>query len=111
MSVADSPKPEWSLYLIRSGDGNLYTGISTDVKRRFGEHENKDKKNKGAKALRGKAPLSLAYQIVVGDRSEASKLEFKVKKLSKTLKEQLIDQQIDLEELQTWIHGSQAERT
>ena len=28
----------WSVYIIRCGDGSLYTGIATDVERRFGEH-------------------------------------------------------------------------
>ena len=56
----------WWLYLVRTADGSLYTGISTNVQRRFAEHENKDKKNKGAKALRGKAPLRLVFRIVVG---------------------------------------------
>ena len=53
----------WWLYLVRTADGSLYTGISTDVQRRFAEHENKDKKNKGAKALRGKAPLRLVLSL------------------------------------------------
>ena len=91
------------LYLIRSGDGKLYTGISTDVSRRIGEHQNKDNRNKGAKALRGKAPLSLAYEIAVGNRSEASKLEYRVKQLSKVRKEEMIQLHVGLEELQVWI--------
>jgi putative endonuclease len=43
----------WSLYLIRTADNRLYTGITTDVARRFMQHQS----GKGAKALRGKANL------------------------------------------------------
>ena len=94
---------EWSLYLIRAAQGSLYTGVTTDVQRRFLEHENKDRKNKGAKALRGKGPLMLAFKIVVGNRSDALKLEHRVKQLSRTDKQWLISRTADLEELKTWL--------
>ena len=76
----------WFLYLIRCKSGQLYTGITTDVERRFAEHES----GKGAKFLRGKSPLQLVYQKKVGSRSEALKAELMVKKLSKADKEELI---------------------
>ncbi len=95
----------WSLYIVRSADNTLYTGVSTDVRRRFTEHENKDKKNRGAKALRGKAPLSLVYSLVVGNRSDALKLEYKVKQLSKAQKEELIKLPAKIEELKKWLHN------
>ena len=93
----------WWLYLVRTADGSLYTGISTDVRRRFAEHENKDKKNKGAKALRGKAPLCLVFQIVVGNRSDALKLEYKVKRLSRAQKQELIGLDTELMEFEAWL--------
>ena len=93
----------WWLYLVRTADGSLYTGISTDVQRRFAEHENKDGKNKGAKALRGKTPLNLVFQIVVGNRSDALKLEYKVKRLSRAQKEELIGLDAELVEFETWL--------
>ena len=93
----------WSLYLIRTAEGSLYTGVTTDVQRRFVEHENKDKKNKGAKALRGKGPLTPAFNICVGNRSDALKLEYRVKQLNRTDKEWLISRITDLEELKTWL--------
>ena len=83
----------WHLYMIRGYDGSLYTGITIDVKRRFEEHSNQGHRagtNKGAKALRGKYPLLLELQIPVGNRSEAAKLEYKVKQLSKSEKEALV---------------------
>ncbi|USD36083.1 MULTISPECIES: GIY-YIG nuclease family protein [Ferrimonas] len=76
----------WSLYLVRTRSGSLYTGITTDVPRRFNQHQN----GTGAKALRGKGPLTLAFHTEVGNRSEASKLEYKIKQLSKPCKERLI---------------------
>lgn len=78
---------EWSLYLIRCSDGKLYTGITTDVERRFGEHGGQ----LGAKFMRGKGPFKLAYSASVGDRSLASRLEWRVKRLAKRDKERLVN--------------------
>ena len=93
----------WWLYLVRTADGSLYTGISTDVQRRFAEHENKDKKNKGAKALRGKAPLRLVFQIDVGNKTDALTLEYTVKQLSRAQKEELIGLDAELMKFETWL--------
>ncbi len=87
----------WFLYLIRCRNGRLYTGITTDVERRFEEHEGGDKK--GSKYLRGKAPLELVLKKKVGDRSMALKIEAKVKKLPKTKKELLVDGKINIREI------------
>lgn len=107
MNSQSKQATEWSLYLIRTATGSLYTGISIDVCRRFLEHENKDKKNKGAKALRGKGPLQLVFKIVVGNRSEALKMEYRVKQLSRINKERLIGRDGNLEELRTWLQIEQ----
>jgi|TARA_B110000240_G_scaffold86748_1_gene98703 putative endonuclease len=103
MNAENEEAVQWSLYLVRAAQGSLYTGVTTDVQRRFLEHENKDRKNKGAKALRGKGPLMLAFKIVVGNRSDALKLEHRVKQLSRTDKQWLISRTADLEELKTWL--------
>ncbi|MBY5920161.1 GIY-YIG nuclease family protein [Ferrimonas balearica] len=79
---------DWYLYLIRTNAGHLYTGITTDVSRRFSEHL--AGAPKGARALRGKGPLTLVYQTLVGDRSTALKLEYRVKQMSKAQKEALV---------------------
>jgi len=76
------------LYLVRCRDGSLYTGITTDVARRFVEHQGNG--NTGAKYLRGRRPLVLVFQKKVGSRSLALAVENKVKKLSKARKEKLI---------------------
>ena len=76
----------WSIYLLRCGDGSFYTGIATDVSRRIGEHE---QGKRGAKYLRGRGPLELVYQRSVGDRSVASRIEYRLKQLPKIEKENL----------------------
>ena len=79
---------EWSLYIVRCNNGSLYTGITTDVERRFNEHQSSSIKS--AKYLRGKGPLTLVFREVIGNRSEASIAEARVKKLSRTEKDSLI---------------------
>ena len=64
---------------MRCADGRLYTGISTDVERRIREHQSG---RRGAKSLRGKGPLTLAFACRVGSRSLASKIEHRIKQLS-----------------------------
>jgi putative endonuclease len=99
----------WFLYLIRCRNGRLYTGITTDVARRFEEHESGDKK--GSKYLRGKAPLKLVMKKKVGDRSMALKIEAKVKKLPKIKKELLIDGKIKIREIKKKINSSASNKT
>ena len=84
----------WFLYLIRCRHGRLYTGITTDVLRRFEEHKSHDKK--GSKYLRGKSPLKLVMKKRIGNKSLALKIEAKVKKLSKVKKELLVDGKIKI---------------
>ena len=76
----------WFLYLIRTADNRLYTGITTDVSRRFCQHQT----GKGAKALRGKGELELAFSQEVGERSLALRLEYRIKQLTKRQKERLV---------------------
>ncbi len=79
---------DWHLYLARCHDGSLYTGITTNVARRFAEHQ--ESGSTGAKYLRGRGPLTLVFQKKLGSRSLALGVESKVKKLSKARKEELI---------------------
>lgn len=74
------------LYLIRTADNKLYTGITTDVERRYQQHQS----GKGAKALRGKGELTLVFSAPVGDRSLALRAEYRVKQLTKRQKERLV---------------------
>lgn len=79
--------PEWFVYMIRTARGALYTGITTDVERRFGEHQ--AGAPKGARSLRGKGPLTLVFQAPAGDRSRASRLEWHIKRWPRPRKEAL----------------------
>jgi putative endonuclease len=80
--------PEWHLYLIRTGDGSLYTGIATDVARRFAEHQSGGVRC--ARYLRGRAPLQLVFKRRLGSRSLALKAERRIKGLPKARKEQIV---------------------
>ncbi|MEY4591099.1 MAG: hypothetical protein RL497_3175 [Pseudomonadota bacterium] len=77
----------WYLYMVRSKDGSLYTGITQDVPKRFAQHQAQGAQC--AKYLKGRAPLELVYQEQVGDKSQALRREYAVKKLPKTAKEQM----------------------
>ncbi|MCS6115749.1 GIY-YIG nuclease family protein [Shewanella baltica] len=79
----------WYLYLVRCGNGHLYTGVTTNVSRRFSEHQSGGIKS--AKYLRGKGPLTLMYQEQVGSHSDALRREIAVKKLSRSQKLALIE--------------------
>ena len=82
----------WHLYLVRCNDGSLYTGISTDVQRRFNAHQ----QNRGARRLRGRGPLELVYSHAIGDRAQALQIEHRVKKLTKAEKESLVRGEVGL---------------
>jgi putative endonuclease len=85
----------WYLYLVRCRDGTLYTGISSDVGRRLAEH----RAGKGARYLRGRAPLVLARKVRIGPVGDALKIERKVKRMSPARKEKLIAGKIRLKDL------------
>lgn len=77
---------QWYLYILRCGDGTLYTGITTDVEKRFRAHS----QGKGAKYTRGRGPLQLAYQEACGSHADALRREAAVKRLNREQKEQMI---------------------
>ncbi|MEM8858077.1 MAG: GIY-YIG nuclease family protein [Chloroflexota bacterium] len=88
-------KTTWFIYMIRCVDNSLYTGITTDVEKRFQKHS----QGKGAKYLKSKRPLQLVYQQPIGDRSLASKVEYAVKQLSKSKKELIVLGELDCRQL------------
>ena len=71
----------WWVYIIQCRNKSLYTGITTDVERRFDEHQNDDKKaSKYCARLR---PLKLVYKSsAYENKSKASKEEYRIKQLS-----------------------------
>ena len=81
------PAAQYSVYIVRCKDKTYYTGIATDVERRMVEHESSPR---GAKYLQGRGPLTLVLSVPVGDRSLASKIEHRIKRLDRRAKEALI---------------------
>ncbi|MBL8727650.1 MAG: GIY-YIG nuclease family protein [Planctomycetes bacterium] len=86
MAHAPGTSPCWSVYLVRRSDGALYAGIATDPERRLVAH----RAGTGAKALRGRGPLTLVWSVGVGDRGLAQRVEAQLKRLPKDQKEQLV---------------------
>ncbi len=76
----------WKLYILRCGDGSLYTGITTDVEKRLEVHRS----GRGAKYTRGRGPLEVVYREECGAHSMALKRELEIKSLSRIQKEALI---------------------
>ena len=76
----------WQLYILRCGDGTLYTGIAVDAQKRLAMHQS----GTGAKYTRGRGPLKMVYCETCGSHSEALKREYAVKKLTHAAKERLI---------------------
>ena len=86
----------WFIYIIETKCGKLYTGITTDVDRRFEEHTAvyHRRGNKGAKFFRGHWPDKVVYSEACLSRSEASKREYQIKTMSKRDKINLFKQAI-----------------
>ncbi len=79
--------PSWVVYIIRNERGHYYTGITTDLERRFREHAGS---RLGAKFFRSGAPVEVVWQREFPNRSEATKFECQVKGMSRAQKERLI---------------------
>ncbi|WP_417552222.1 GIY-YIG nuclease family protein [Marinomonas fungiae] len=78
----------WFVYMVRTCQDTLYTGVTTDVDRRFSEHCQGGRKS--ARYLRGKAPLTLAWHQVVASKQQAMQLEYRVKRLPRRTKDKLV---------------------
>ncbi len=76
----------WQVYIILCSDDSLYTGITTDIKRRYKQHL----AGTGAKYFRGRSPCRLVYLENDHDRSSASRRESQIKKLRPVDKRRLI---------------------
>ena len=77
----------WFVYMLRCGDGTLYTGVTDDVPRRLAAH----RAGKGAKYTRGRGSLELVYTEEAPDKSAALKREIAIKRLRRQEKEQLVE--------------------
>jgi putative endonuclease len=76
----------WFLYILECCDGTLYTGVTTDVQRRFEQHN----AGKAARYTRTRLPVTLRYWEKCGTRTDALVRECAVKALKRPLKEKLI---------------------
>jgi putative endonuclease len=71
------------IYILQCADGTFYTGITTNLDRRIEEHNNS---KLGAKYTKVRRPVKLVYSKQFKNRSEASKEESRIKKLSRLQK-------------------------
>ena len=76
----------WYVYMLRCGDGSLYTGITDDVEKRLAAHRT----GKGAKYTRGRGPLELVYSQEQPDKSAALRREREIKKMPRQRKLELL---------------------
>ena len=74
------------VYILRCGDGTLYTGCTNDLPRRLQAHQS----GRGAKYTRSRLPVELVYQEAVPDRSAALRREAAIKRLDRRRKLALI---------------------
>jgi putative endonuclease len=82
-----SLKKDWTVYIIRCDDDTLYTGVTTELERRFQEHLDHPR---GAKYFNGRKPLEVVYSENGHTRSSACQREAAIKKLSRDEKMRLI---------------------
>jgi putative endonuclease len=76
----------WFMYVVQCSDGSLYTGTTTDVVRRFNQHNS----GKGAKYTASRRPVTLLGTWMYIDRAAASQAELRFKRLRRTDKERII---------------------
>lgn len=76
----------WFIYIIEASDSSLYTGITTNLERRFKQHL----AGTGAKYFLGRRPVKFVYTENAENRSQASCREAEIKKLTRKQKQQLI---------------------
>lgn len=77
----------WTVYILRCGDGTLYTGCTNDLPRRLEAHRS----GKGAKYTRSRPPVELVYQEETADKSAALRREAAIKRLDRRAKLALIE--------------------
>ena len=86
----------WFVYILRCGDGTLYTGITDDVEKRLAAH----RAGRGAKYTRGRGPLEPVYVEEQPDKPSALRREISIKKLPRQKKLALCAEVIDISEKQ-----------
>ncbi|MGZ6220950.1 MAG: GIY-YIG nuclease family protein [Syntrophales bacterium] len=79
-------RKDWTVYILRCGDGSLYTGIAKDVRARVKQHS----EGRGATYTRTRLPVKLLYQQQGLTRSKALIREAQIKAMPRSKKEQII---------------------
>lgn len=90
----------WLVYIIGCDDGRFYTGITTNLARRWREHAGLPQ---GAKFFRGRKPAQLLYVETGHDRSSALRCEAAIKRLSRKAKEVLLTTATNHIALRDWL--------
>ncbi|HDM8153729.1 TPA: GIY-YIG nuclease family protein [Vibrio harveyi] len=90
--MSETAEQNWSVYLIRNNRNALYCGVTNDLDRRFKQHQS----GKGAKALKGKGPLTLEWFSSFESKSVAMKAEYFIKQLTKAKKELLVSEDAEI---------------
>lgn len=86
---------KWCVYMLECSDSTIYTGITNDLERRIKVHNS----GKGSKYVKTRLPVKLVWSIESENRSEASKLEIKIKKLSRVQKINIIENKKEVSDL------------
>ena len=79
-------RKDWTVYILRCGDGSLYTGIAKDVQARVKQHS----EGRGATYTRTRLPVELLYQQEGLTHSKALIREAQIKAMPRSKKEQII---------------------
>ena len=84
----------WWVYIVQTQKNKLYTGITTDLKRRFEEHcaVAQGRGGRGAKFFRQDAPLNIVFCEAHSDRASASRREYQIKQMSRSMKDRLLSE-------------------
>ncbi|MDX9874735.1 MAG: GIY-YIG nuclease family protein [Spongiibacteraceae bacterium] len=85
-NIESRPLPRWLVYIIEATDGSLYTGVTTDLARRWRQHTS----GRGAKYFRGRAPARFVYVEDAHTRRSAASREVAIKRLSRAAKLALV---------------------
>ena len=77
----------WFVYMVHCSDGTLYTGITNDLEKRIRAHNSG---REGARYTRSRRPVKLVYSKEVESKSAAASLEYKIKRLPRSKKDQIV---------------------
>lgn len=87
----------WHVYLLDCDGASLYTGVTTDVERRLGEH--RAGAPRAARYTRSRRRIELAHAVEVGGKSLAMRVEYRLRRLPAPEKRRLAEQRASLAEI------------